>query len=114
MSLSPEAIARELRLNRPAATQANFTFPLILLCIALALIVISSVFSPVTLETPGIEKFPGRSLSLRALSESPHVDGGPVVSTASARFDKWSSAVGCCDRKKSDQGLSHINVNPQR
>ena len=59
MSLSPEAIARELRANRPAATQANFTFPLLLLCVALALIVISSVLSPATLDTTGIESFLG-------------------------------------------------------
>jgi hypothetical protein len=59
MSLSPEAIARESRVNRRAATQPNFTFPLILLCLALALIVISSVFRPVSLETPGMESFLG-------------------------------------------------------
>jgi hypothetical protein len=59
MSLSPEVMARELRVNRPAATQANFTFPLVLLCVALVLIVISSVFGPVPVETTGIESLLG-------------------------------------------------------
>jgi hypothetical protein len=34
-----------------------FTFPLILVCVALALILIFAIFSPVNLETPGIESF---------------------------------------------------------
>jgi hypothetical protein len=57
MSLSPDAISREVRVSQPDGTRASFVFPLILVCIALALILISAVFSPVTLETAGIESF---------------------------------------------------------
>jgi hypothetical protein len=55
MSLSPDAISREVRVSQPDGT--SFAFPLILVCIALALILISAVFSPITLETAGIESF---------------------------------------------------------
>jgi hypothetical protein len=58
MSLSPDAISRVERVSQPNGTQASFVFPLILVCIALALILISAVFSSVTLETAGIESFP--------------------------------------------------------
>ena len=57
MSLSPDAISREVQLRHLDAAQASFAFPLILVCVALALILISAVFSPVNLETPGIESF---------------------------------------------------------
>jgi hypothetical protein len=57
MSLSPDAISREVQVSQLNATQASFAFPLILVCVALALVLISAVFSPVTLETPGIESF---------------------------------------------------------
>jgi hypothetical protein len=57
MSLSPDAISREVQVSQLNATQASFAFPLILVCVALALVLISAVFSPVTLETPGIEGF---------------------------------------------------------
>ena len=54
--LSPDAISR-VQVGKPDATQSSFAFPLILVCVALALILISAVFSPVTLETPSIEGF---------------------------------------------------------
>jgi hypothetical protein len=57
MSLSPDAISREVQVSQPDATQVSFAFPLILVCVALALILISAVFSPVNLGTPGIESF---------------------------------------------------------
>jgi hypothetical protein len=55
MSLSPNVISSVPRVSQPYATQESFVFPVVLVCIALALILISAVFSPVTLETPGIE-----------------------------------------------------------
>lgn len=57
MSVSPYAISRELRVSQPDATQESVVIPVVLGCIALALILISAVFSPVTLEMPGIESF---------------------------------------------------------
>lgn len=57
MSLSPDAISRPAQVSRRSTTQAYFAFPLILACVALVLILISAVFSPVTFETAGAESF---------------------------------------------------------
>ena len=57
MSLSPDAMSRKVGISQPDGRQARSVFPLILVCIALALILISAVFSPVTLETAGSESF---------------------------------------------------------
>jgi hypothetical protein len=54
MSLSPDTIARRAQVSR---TDETFAFPLILLCVALVLILISAVFSRVTLGTTGTESF---------------------------------------------------------
>jgi hypothetical protein len=57
MSLSPDTTSSVGQARRRDATQTTFVFPMILFCVALALILISAVFSPITLETPGIESF---------------------------------------------------------
>jgi hypothetical protein len=55
VSISPDAISREAQVSQTG--QASFAFPLFLVCVALILILISAAFSPVTVETPGIESF---------------------------------------------------------
>jgi hypothetical protein len=53
----PESYFERAKSKPTLRTQESFVFPVVLGCIALALILISAVFSPVTLETPGIESF---------------------------------------------------------
>lgn len=55
MSLSEKAAANDVSLARSNHPSASFAFPLVLVCIALALILASAVFSPITLEAPGAE-----------------------------------------------------------
>jgi hypothetical protein len=58
MSLSSNAVSHKVPVGQSERTHAGFVFPLILVCVALALILISAVFSPVNLETAGTENFP--------------------------------------------------------
>lgn len=53
MSLSPDAISRKVQVSQPNAALASFAFPLILVCVALALILTYAVFYP----APGIDSF---------------------------------------------------------
>ena len=55
MSLSEKAAANSLAHShqRPA----GLAFPLVLVCVALALVLVSAVYSPVTLDPPGVESF---------------------------------------------------------
>jgi hypothetical protein len=57
MSLSPNAISPPAQISRQSTTQTYLAFPLILMCVALILILVSAVFSPVTLATVGAEGF---------------------------------------------------------
>jgi hypothetical protein len=57
MSLSRNAVLHEVRVGQSERTHGGFVFPQILVCVSLALILISAVFSPVNLETAGIENF---------------------------------------------------------
>jgi hypothetical protein len=57
MSLSPDIISRAAQVSKQTTTQTYIAFPLILACVALLLILISAAFSPVTLETSGMESF---------------------------------------------------------
>jgi hypothetical protein len=54
MSLSDKA-AHGISLVRLHQPSSGFAFPLVLVCVALALIIVSAVFFPVTLEAPGAE-----------------------------------------------------------
>jgi hypothetical protein len=69
MSLSPEAIPYAASVGQRSIKQTYLAFPLILVSVALVLILISALFSPVTLET-GRRKSSGRSVNL--------CDMGPV------------------------------------
>jgi hypothetical protein len=57
MSLSEKAASNGIALPRSRHAPTNFAFPLMLVCFALALILVSAVFSPVTLQAPGNESF---------------------------------------------------------
>jgi hypothetical protein len=57
MSLSEKAAANKISLARSHQTPVGFAFPLLLVCIALALILASATFSPVALDPPGAESF---------------------------------------------------------
>ncbi len=54
MSLSPDVISRKVQVSQPNAALTSFALPLILVCVALALFLISAVFSPAA---PGIDSF---------------------------------------------------------
>ncbi len=57
MSLSQKATWHHAEIERTDHMQGGFAFPLVLVFIALALILLSAVFSPVTLDTAGADYF---------------------------------------------------------
>ena len=57
MSLSEKAASNGISFAHSHHASSGFAFPLVLVCVALALILVSAVFSPVTLDAPGAESF---------------------------------------------------------
>jgi hypothetical protein len=57
MLVSPKPISRDLQRTQSKSPSSAIVFPLVLICLALALILISAFLIPPSLQTPGIESF---------------------------------------------------------
>jgi hypothetical protein len=57
MSLSEKAASNDISLARSHHAPARFAFPLVLVCVALALILVSVIFPPVAVDAPSAESF---------------------------------------------------------
>jgi hypothetical protein len=53
MSLSEKAISHQISLARSERPPMAIAFPLALVCVALVLILVSAIFSPIGLDAPG-------------------------------------------------------------
>jgi hypothetical protein len=57
MLVSPKPISRDLEKTQPKAPTPTVVIPLVLVCLAVAVILISAFVIPPSLQTPGIESF---------------------------------------------------------
>jgi hypothetical protein len=57
MLVSPKPISRDLERTQSKASTPTVVIPLVLVCLAVALILISAFLIPASLQTPGIESF---------------------------------------------------------
>jgi hypothetical protein len=53
MSISEKAVSSGISLAHSQRSSAGYAFPLVLVCVALVLILVSAIISPVGLDAPG-------------------------------------------------------------